>query len=398
MKKLTLLIVLFLTLGLTATFALDVEPSWAGDATLTWGVDLDTQETGFSNAATGTVTLTFIDAETVEASGDGMVYGWIELAEGSIVIDTDAGLTVTPPEVTAKIMIDPIWIQIYTAPTMEFDWAADAEGVGGVLDNSAYAGGGGFTVGGAFDPVDFALYVVSEDDWTNLAGTNNAYAVGATAGVTVGPVDADIYAVTGFNYATDLIGFGASADLTLPLGSMELVVGVDADMAAVGGAFDFEIAGGTDLNLAFNDDGDAITSVNIDASYSDPALGDMDVALGFSEASGFVDGLTFDLDVVLAQLLTSTATAVDVDVSGSYDINGIIPGFVASYDLNVLDVTDDQEFSLQIYLELGGLVPLTTFTLDWTSPQLLDAQLNEPGGLIAQELGVVTFETVIAYE
>jgi hypothetical protein len=304
-------------------------------------------------------------------------------------------VTVDEPAVTATLYISPLWIQIYSEPSMDFDWAADAEGNDDGVQNDVYAGGYGFTLGGAFDPVDFEVYVVSEDDWT--ANVNNAFAAGLKGGVAVGPVEADVYAFMGFNYAANPIGFGASADLTLPLGGMELVVGVDADIES-DAALEFEVAAGTDLNLAFNDDGDAITTLGVDFSYSDAALGDADLAVGFSEASGFVDGLTFDLDVMVGQILTSTATAVDVDVSGSYDLDGIKPGFVASYDLNVLDVTDDQEFSLQIYLELGGLIPLTTFTLDYTSPQLLDAQLNEPGGLIAQDLGEVTFATNIAYE
>jgi hypothetical protein len=276
---------------------------------------------------------------------------------------------------------------------MDFDWAVDAEGTDppdGVV-NDAYAGGYGATIGGAFDPVDFELYVVSEDDWDN--NVNNAFSAGIKGGVAVGPVDADVYALMGFNYGANPIGFGASADLTLPVGGMELVVGVDADMKSDAGAFEFEVAAGTDLNLAWNDDGDVITSVNVDFSYSDPAtLGDADLAVGFSEASGFVDGLTFDLDVMVAQLLTSAAMAVDVDVSGSYNINDIVPGFAAGYDMGLLNTTGDEVFDLNIYLTLGGLIPLTTFKLDYTSPQLLS------GKATVQDMGDITFATTIAYE
>jgi hypothetical protein len=396
MKKLTLLIVLFLTLGLTATFALDVEPSWSGDATLTVGFDLENSQVGFLNEYTASLSLVFLDEASVEAGSSEGISGMITLADATASISSVDTVTVDEPAVTATLYISPIWIKIYSEPSMDFDWAADAEGNDDGVQNDAYAGGYGATIGGAFDPVDFEIYVVSEDDWDN--NVNNAFAAGLKGGVAVGPVDADVYAFMGFNYATDLIGFGASADLTLPLGGMGLAVGVDADMEYVASALEFEVAAGTTLELAYNDDGDVVTSANVDFSYSDAALGDADLAVGFSEASGFVDGLTFDLDIMIGQILTSTATAVDVDVKGSYDFDGIKPGFVASYDLNVLDVTDDQEFSLQIYLELGGLIPLTTFTLDYTSPQLLDAQLNEPGGLVAQDLGDITFATKIAYE
>jgi hypothetical protein len=299
-------------------------------------------------------------------------------------------VTVSAPEVTATLYISPIWIQVYSEPEMTFDWASPAvDGTG--VDNGDYAGGYGFTLGGAFDPVDFEVYVVSENDWDN--NVNNAFAAGLSGGVAVGPVEADVYAVMGFNYAIDLIGFGASADLTLPLGGMGLVVGLDADMAYEASVFDFEVAAGTSLELAYNDDGDPITTFDIDFSYSDPvAYADADLAVGFSEASGFVDGLTFDVDVMVAQLLTATALSMDVEVKGSYDFDGIKPGFAAGYDMGILDTDGDEVFDLNIYLELAGLVPLTTFTLDYTSPQLLD------GKATLQDLGDITFATEIAYE
>jgi hypothetical protein len=373
-----------------------VEPSWGGSGTLTVGFDLENSQFGFLNEYTGSVEFLFLDDASVEAGSMEGVSGHISVSGATVSLlgdETGADqVTVSAPEVTATLYISPIWIQIYSEPSMDFDWAVDAEGTDppdGVV-NDAYAGGYGATIGGAFDPVDFEIYVVSEDDWDN--NVNNAFSAGIKGGVAVGPVDADVYALMGFNYAANPIAFGASADLTLPLGGMELVVGVDADMVSDAG-FDFEVAAGTDLNLAFNDDGDVITSVNVDFSYSDPAtLGDADLAVGFSEASGFVDGLTFDLDVVVAQILTSTATALDVDVSGSYDIDGIKPGFAAGYDMGILDIDGDEVFDLNIYLELAGLVPLTTFTLDYTSPQLLD------GKATVQDLGDITFATLIAYE
>jgi hypothetical protein len=344
------------------------------------------------NEYTASLELVFLDEASVEAGSSDGISGMITLADATASISSIDTVTVDEPAVTATLYISPLWIQIYSEPSMDFDWAVDAEGTDppdGVV-NDAYAGGYGATIGGAFDPVDFEIYVVSEDDWDN--NVNNAFSAGIKGGVAVGPVDADVYALMGFNYAANPIAFGASADLTLPLGGMELVVGVDADMVSDAG-FDFEVAAGTDLNLAFNDDGDVITSVNVDFSYSDPAtLGDTDLAVGFSEASGFVDGLTFDLDVVVAQILTSTATALDVDVSGSYDIDGIKPGFAAGYDMGILDTDGDEVFDLNIYLELAGLVPLTTFTLDYTSPQLLD------GKATVQDLGDITFATLIAYE
>jgi hypothetical protein len=392
MKRLTLLLVLFLTLGLTATFALDVEPSWSGDATLTWGVDLDAKTTGFKNEATGSVTLTFLDGEGVEAAGDGTVFGKISLADATIGLDsTSTDVTASGPDVTAWVYIGPAWIQIYTAPDMAFDKAEDAEGLDAVagddLDNSDYTGNG-FTLGVTLGPADVEVYVVSDGDWA--ANVSNGYAAGLMTSIAAGPADIGVYGVYGFNYGVSYIGFGLSTDLTLELGAMGLVFGVGADFRADGGVFDYEAAAGTTLELAYNDDGDAVTTFGVDFSYS-PDFSETDLAVAFSEASGFVDGLTFDVGVVAAQL-TSGNPELDVDVSGSYDINGIVPGFSVGYDMNVISVNTDDVLDANVNLVLGGLVPLTTFTLDWTAPQLLDTMAT------VQDIGEFTFATNVAYE
>ena len=403
MKKLTLLIVLFLTLGLTATFALDVEPSWSGDATLTWGVDLNNSSTGFEAIANGAAKLLFLDAASVSKAGEGTVYGSIEINEATIALDTAAaGATLTAPSVTAKIIMDPLWIKIYSRPGMEFDWAADAEGDGNVVEvGYTYAGAdvGGLTVGVDFDPVSLEIYLASEDMWT--ANTVNGYAAGVKGKVAMDPITVELYALMGFNYAGDTedIGFGASADVDLDLGGMGLKVGIDADILSPEvGALAFEIAFATDLILTYNADGDAKTQMNVDVSYSDPAtLGDLDVKLGFTEnkADGFIPNLTAGLTVLLYDVLGTNTMGTDIDVSGSYDIDGIKPGFAVGYDMGINSVDLDETMDLNVYLELGGLVDLTTFTLDYTSPQLLDGKTG--AAITAMDKGIFTFATKVAY-
>ena len=390
MKRLTLLLVLFLTLGLTATFALDVEPSWAGSATLTWGLDLDTMETGFLNEDTGSVTLTFVDEETVEASGDGTVYGYIKLADASVSI-SDAGAAGTAPTVTAMIYLGPAWIQIAQAPDMAFDYAADVEGATDGVANSDYAGGG-FTFGVPVGPATVKAYVVSMDDWTGTQDNN--YAVGATTNVGFGPVTLDVYAVTGLDWlATDYIGLGASANVDTMLGSIGLVIDVDADAQIAGGGLDFEVAAGTDLVFAYDADDAMATYVGMDVSYSDDAtLGDLDFGATFAHSAdyGWVPGLAASVSATVYDIIAAMSMAVDV--TGSYAIDDIVPGFGVGYDLGDVSATGDEVFDLNVYLTLGGLVPLTVFTLDYTSTQLLT------GMATAQDLGVFTFKTVITYE
>jgi hypothetical protein len=377
-------------MGLTATFALDVEPAWSGNASLTWGVDLNTMETGFANAGTATVKLTFLDGEAVEAAGEGTVYGWIELAGASLALDSTDGaasLTGAGPDVTAKLFIGPAWIKIYSAPGMAFDYAADVEGVADGVANSDYAGGG-FTLGLPAGPAAIEIYVVSMDDWTGAQDNN--YAVGGYTKVVFAPVTLEVYAVTGVDWlVTDYIGFGASANVNQKFGDMGIVLDVDADAQLAGGAFAWEVAGGTDLVLVYNADGDAKTMLTLDASYNTTA--DLDFKAGFTHdaAAGFVPNLAAGLSVMLYNITNAMAT--DIEASGSYDIDGIVPGFAVGYDLG-LAADGDEVFDVNVYLTLGGLVPLTVFKLDYTSAQLLT------GKATAQDLGAFTFATTITYE
>jgi hypothetical protein len=178
------------------------------------------------------------------------VFGKISLADASIALDSTDGtasLTGAGPDVTAWVYIGPAWIQIYTAPDMAFDKAADAEGADDDLANSDYTGNG-FTLGATLGPADVEVYVVSDGDWA--ANVNNGYAAGLMTSIAAGPADIGVYGVYGFNYGVSYIGFGLSTDLTLELGAMGLVFGVGADFRADGGMFYYEAAAGTTLELA----------------------------------------------------------------------------------------------------------------------------------------------------
>jgi hypothetical protein len=82
MKRLTLLTILLVVVGLTAG-ALELKPAFtlSGSATLEWGIDLDNMTTGFLNSAAAdlTVTLLAADGTDTHAGKDGW-YGSITIS------------------------------------------------------------------------------------------------------------------------------------------------------------------------------------------------------------------------------------------------------------------------------------------------------------------------------
>jgi hypothetical protein len=414
--------VLFLTLGLTAAFGeIVLEPAFTANATMTWGVDLNAPvSTGFTTVGTANVLLKFLVGEAIEKGADEKVYGWIKVSNVNWAMRQNMG-SATPVDyndsawdgtgdamgLEAKLMMDPLWVKIYARPGMSFNWAADAEGIGvadGVevgytYDDVTSPTVGGVTVGGTFGPASIELYLASENDWnTNV---DNAYSIGAKPSATFGPITVAAYALMGFNYVGDAedIGFGLSADFVQPIGDFDLKVGADADMLSPEvGAFAFEVAFYTDLIFFYNADGDAVTQLNLDVSYSDPVTqGDLDVkvAVANNASFGFVPNLAFAADALIKDILGTNTMGADINVSGSYNMNGIKPGFAAGYDMGVLSVDLDEVFDASAYLELGGLVPNTTFTLKYASVQLLDGKTLSAQP--AQDLGDITFATKIAY-
>jgi hypothetical protein len=159
MKRIALLTVLLLAVGIAAGFAIDVKPTvtLSGTATLTWGYDLVTGATGFKNAADGAFTLAFLAADGTDThAGTGAAYGSITFANVEAYWTIDSApltLTIGPADadITAKIVVTPFEITVTTAPgfTQDFFGAfEDADVPDLVVDsNEAAYGmpGSGFT-------------------------------------------------------------------------------------------------------------------------------------------------------------------------------------------------------------------------------------------------------------
>lgn len=187
MRKIALLTMPLLILGLFSLSAeMMVDPTGvsakvSGDATLTWGIDLASNATGFKNEMTSNLEVTVIPKASTDT---GMMdtddlYAYIKLKDFSWVANKDGGKT-TAPGVEAKLIMGAFSITTYSAPTIHVDFVDDKDddkaddgpsypGFGApdfAPDvETTYKGSGGLTLGYTIDPVEFSVGVISGNDW-----------------------------------------------------------------------------------------------------------------------------------------------------------------------------------------------------------------------------------------
>ena len=136
MRKIALLAVPLLILGLVSVSA---DPMMAEggptarsvvNATLTWGIDLETNATGFTNESMD-VQLRGHHLSEQSAVDTGMMdtgdlYAYIKLKDFKWVADKDASLT-TAPGIEAKLIMGAFSITTFSAPTVKVDYV-DSQG------------------------------------------------------------------------------------------------------------------------------------------------------------------------------------------------------------------------------------------------------------------------------
>lgn len=298
MKKVALLIAVMLLVS-AFTFAEDVEFTVEGDATVTFGVNLnENPSTGFENATSSNVKFTFVTKDSKDNESDEAVYGWIKLKDFEAKVE-DEEVKISNPGVEAKIMADPLWIQIDSNPDVKIDKASITQsvtsGVGVVNRNVLepdWDSSGGVTIGiDVPDMAEIKVELVSETSWDNSAdavdpasdkgvwkdddendatpdvwakedGTaavvrdeQNAYAVTAEAKITaVENLEVVLTGGMGVKYeASDVMAGGASVSYEIAIDddiSVKPVVGVDVVSTKVGDAdadVRFEVGGGVQL-------------------------------------------------------------------------------------------------------------------------------------------------------
>jgi len=182
MKKFTLLIAALLLVSFGAfgvETALSAEIS--GDASMTFGTNLQTGATGFANASSADLEITIVAEATEAYESESAVYGWIELSDFAWVANAD-GTGVTAPGVSAKVVLGPAYVTITDAANgLDFVnlgmgmFLKDGDPENGTgLDVDPAEEFSGMAVGADLGILSFEVGVTSQYDW-KVTGTTKTY-------------------------------------------------------------------------------------------------------------------------------------------------------------------------------------------------------------------------------
>lgn len=397
MKKLSILLIgLLLVAGLAVAQEFDGSVSVSGSASVTFGVDLNTNATGFQNTGSSSISITLVGDTDLTKGGDDGLYGEITIDSATITAAPGGSVGGSVGSVSAKIVIDPASITIYTAPGFNIDKAVTleaaneasvsttltADNVGGTFTVAAIQG---ITISVPAGPATIDLKVASDGNWE--ANVDNQYAAGVGVALDIDPVDVGLALTYGWFDAAQ-IGIGVNAGLSLAdvVNGLDITVGADMNIPD-GGDLAWDLAAGVTLNISEANADDAMANVALKAYVAPYGVDDMDLDLTLGvtepEAGGLVDMLSASLAVQLFDLLAPAPAEMiwNVDVTGAYNTGDVKPYFGFGYG-------SDEVFNLNAGVELyAGLTGIdnTTITLDYVST---DLQVDN---------GIITVKVAIAY-
>lgn len=417
MKKATLLIITMLLLTLSVAYAqVDLKPTVTGSAEVVWGMDLDTEGTGFTSSTSSSIALTLVSgSETKGADAD--VYGTItlggfgisfsdtatiDLTDATIfkdkdgntlsnievdIIDTtgatvdlaklpdgkdqlNTGLNVTKPTITAKIVLSPTMsLIIASAPTLNYNWAAAIDE--DIAVSHEYTTNGGVTLNVAAAPATINVIVLSAKNATD--NIDQMYAFGADLSIKAGPATIGAYANMGIKYAANPIDVGAKVELDLGMIKPSLALDALIDTATM---WDVKVS----IPVAI---APITLGIDVSAASNGVANADMDadakVSLGVTAS-----GATISLAATIVDIIAAMGAKIEASVS--YAAAPITVSTSVTYDLGVIDATTDQVFKLTVGVD-AALIPNTVFTVKYVSDQLLTAT---PALGTAQDKGIIT--------
>jgi hypothetical protein len=398
MKRLALLTVLLLVLGLTMGFAIEVTPTVAlsGSAVMKWGVDLDNSSTGFDNSGSGDIVVTLVASDGTDThKGTGSIYGSITISDIELGWTDEVFVDDPPPhqpDIAGSLFIVPFEIGLFDAPGMTADVVSAVEDIANnavfgfsdsgdtgyaAIDNvidteaslaPAYGGKGTFIKyadpSGAFWG---AVDVKSAD--TISANTANAYALGGEAGVTFAPVALALGVFQGFGYTANPLAAYVSATLTLT-GVGTIKAGVDVSMGAT---TDIELGGSAQIN--FNEAG---TAYFLGKGIYDLNGNHTDVLAGLSIGAGSIMGpLNLNAAVYVLDLLQTLEPSAYATLGYKVDLGAPMymnPTVTVAFGApaggaNILNLAPALEIGL-------AAAPLAKVTIKYTSGDLMASPLG----------------------
>jgi hypothetical protein len=424
MKKVVLFTAVLLLAGAVSLSAEapKFEPSIAltGSASFTFGIEIADAGTdaGITNAIDNELGLTLVPAGTDEKGGkEGeQVYGWIKLKDFKVVLDNDAGDTVTNPAasgIEAKLFLGPVFIDvigdqdtideagnILGATTLAATTTTTIDQPNVALaanDGTDQAFGTGIHIGLVDTSVISLVVGVQSVNSYNAqanAGSANGWDLFAKLGLTAVP---DLTAEALFNYSTASstdIGIGGKLGYALTLAEgykLGLTGGIDVDLGS--SATTLQVTGELALSVPGSGltDEDYFGATDIDIKPGLDAIFSLKSATASSTDLGvyFYDADMIPVINLFAALeltdLGGTAAETGIGVRADVTIEGGIAPFAEFY------MTSNSSTTLTQFLKVGvnlTMVTNTTFTLQFVSGNF---------ALASADLGDIEFTTKIAY-
>jgi len=398
MKRIALLTVLLLVVGLSLGFGQEFKPSiaWttAGTASVTWGINLDTMETGFQNAGSAQFAVTFVPAVTLTKGADAPVFGSITLTTTAMsLFDTSVNNASAATAVSAYISAKPFQIGVYAAPSIalgKIAYVIDSDvnntDIVGVLKSASHLGdetalANTFTGAGTYlkyvsDMITVQASIISIGDWTRAKDTEINYGAGADATLTFTPV------TLGFGVWDEfLTGSTPLAYATAGFTMAPVTIAVQADLN-LATTMDYDVGGSVALALT------KATSFTVYAEYGGATtFNGLDLKAVFTTTE--LANLTETLTAYVLDLVSTNPLRYVVDNTLSYkvalnDTQSVTPSVQVQYGM---DETAASHLKAVVGASMA-LIPNTTIALTYTSGDLMATPAV---------MGTITCAVTVAY-
>jgi hypothetical protein len=389
MKRLTLLTILLVVVGLTAGFALDVKPTaeLSGYGKVEWGIDLNTMYTGFLNTAEADLTVSLLAEDNSDThKGDGDWYGWIEISDVELFwtrseAEDDGAWNADDLGVEAKIvgLGGKLAIGVYGDPDLgsNTDFVAaiedDEDGDYNVLDDETstesdlgvdWSGYGTYASYSLTDNLMVGLELVSYDSWDRSIGDFpwEAYAAALDVMAKFAPITVTAgvnYGIVGYTYPPAAYDLGFGVKVAADTDMVDAWVGFDGGSGAT---FAFEVGGGATVTLMEGVTADVAVTYGTGKSFDGYDDLDVEFILTEPQAKGLVDNLDLTVSVWVLDLLAPSTwvsgdpggTEWEVTVDGGYKMGDLYPNFC-------VDVGDDVNLGLEPTWDDPVTTPLGKF-------------------------------------
>ena len=403
----------------------------SGNASVTWGVDLDTGKTGFRNTEEAKLKVNFTNEGTKKTEGEG-IWAEIELKGKSLYAENGAIKDGTASVEKAQLHFGPVYVGIRKGNTLVGDIkllnavTSSTIGVDGALgpdhDQGVVAG---FSNDLFAIDVDFRSKKDATNNWYN-----NDYGAAAEATLKFVP-NLEIKAGADYQFDAKALGVGANAKYTLALGDkFKLIPSVAYTMGyredGINNTADIGMSLAAGAIFAWGDEKDANAGVyyldndnnakkvtpgvgavvyinnmtntantyvggaapklvivpsffsgEIVPNLTAAALAEIDVPLtsGGNVAFAVAGGLKYNLKVNDNVTITpqagvrfngnTTATTLNALKQKRYDDNGKFNSDIVGTN------ADNTLMNVKVGADVVGLINNTTFSVDWTSRNLL---------------------------